>query len=99
MFLCRSTSLFGKFRKILDLNFCSVKVIGSVFGSVLVSTTSHGLDGCGGRQIVFFAFDRITVKRQEEIFETMIFDLSSSKMKPLTNRVFTMFIKLLVCPS
>eukprot|EP00093_Oithona_nana_P003354 03354.XXX_131423_131533_1 [CDS] Oithona nana genome sequencing. len=37
MFLCRSTSLFGKFRKILDLNFCSVKVIGSVFGSVLVS--------------------------------------------------------------
>ena len=75
MFLCRSTSLFGKFRKILELNFCSVKVIGSVFGSVLV-TTSHGLDGGGSRQIVFFAFDRITVKRQEEIFETMIFNLS-----------------------
>ena len=77
MFLCRSTSL--SFAEILFsfgfLDFCSVKVIGSVFGSVLV-TTSHGLDGGGSRQIVFFAFDRITVKRQEEIFETMIFNLS-----------------------
>ena len=53
------------------LDFCSVKVIGSVFGSVLV-TTSHGLDGGRGRQIVFFAFDRITVRRKK-IFETMIF--------------------------
>ena len=69
--------LLQKFYFSWFLDFCSVKVIGSVFGSVLVTTSPlHGLDGGRGRQIVFFAFDRITVKRQEEIFETMIFNLS-----------------------